>query len=873
MFTAEENKFLETISKMFSNSNEERKTSERNIQSWLEVSYVDIIISCNKFIVCEDLQPNIREYSIYLITLCTSPKYYQNWQQLNSDLKKSIQANSLGLLGNEVNSLRHQACTLVSSVFSVSVRDQGWPNLISKLCEACNSDKVDIEFKISAVKTLGMIWEKLPKEPFSLNELSLMENTILVLLSKPENPILLEICLDAYQYFIFYVKDKFTNLKYIEEVLKLIINYCGNINNLNTPEVAKKAIHRITDIILLAYDYVDIHFKNISEFFIQLAKGGDELLAVQAIIFFIEISQDEIKRRDSDFSYKKYIPSIWNILWPCIQVILDIGKKGEEDEFSRYDAVNYLLINLSILCDESIIDDIFKYMSEKLSNPDPLKNNSAIYAFCSIVETVHKKKIEIVIPSAIQQMTNLFSKNNVELSINLAWCFNRICNFHSLFILQNSELFSFLINTIINLLKEPSLINKIKMYLCQSIFNLASFIYDHNYQSLNLFSPFLQNLLLILENLAYFDNAYDTDNNLAEKAFIALSSLIECSSEKDSVLISYFMEKIYLRLNEAQDISKFNGNKEKLYFYQSMLCLVIQSLCKNTVFNLIKMNNEKIEQCFDVIESYFKMRASVFESGFLALSGLITLIQEGDNLLDKLTQKIMQYILYSLNTYSDAANCKTALLSLLDIIHASKNKFVVYIKDLYPLFNNIIKAENIDKNLFYLIILVYSDLFNFIGDQIWNYCQDPINFMVQIIEFCRNNYKEYLNNNKIDPDDYNYFIKLNEGLVDFIESVSSQLKTVDENITEDFKNYMQEIFDYLKDMMENQMFNPSDDYLSSCLGFLNNFCEIYNKYLFLKINDYTLQRIFQLANDSGNDNIIHLKDYLQNLVYAIKMKK
>ena len=480
MFTTEENQFLATILKMFSNSNEERKASEKNIQSWLEVSYDQILVSCNKFIVCEQLQPNIREYSCYLITLCTSPKYYQNWQQLNSDLKASIQTNSLGLLGNQIKSIRQQACILVTAVFSISVRDQGWPNLISTLCNACTSN--NIEFKISAVKTLGMIWEKLPKEPFSLDELSLMENTILTLLSKPENPILSEICLDAYQYFIFYVKDKFTNLKYIEEVLKLIIKYCGSIDNLITPEVAKMAIHRITDIILLAYDYVDIHFKNISEFFIQLAKGDNELLAVQAFIFFIEISQDEIKRKESGFSYKKYIPSIWNILWPCIQIILDIGKKGEEDEFSRYDAINYLLINLSILCDGSIIDDIFNYMSERLNNPDPLKNNSAIYAFCSIVETVHKEKIEVVIPSALQKMTNLFAKNNVDLSINLSWCFSRICNYHSAFILQNNEIFSFLINTIINLLKEPSLINKIKMHLCQSIYNLSSFIYNNNYQ-------------------------------------------------------------------------------------------------------------------------------------------------------------------------------------------------------------------------------------------------------------------------------------------------------------------------------------------------------------------------------------------------------
>jgi hypothetical protein len=304
-----------------------------------------------------------------------------------------------------------------------------------------------------------------------------------------------------------------------------------------------------------------------------------------------------------------------------------------------------------------------------------------------------------------------------------------------------------------------------------------------------------------------------------------------------------------------------------------MLCLVVQSLCKNTVTNLIKLDNEKIEKYFDLIENYFKMRESVFESGLWALSGLITLINEGDILIDKLLKRIMQYILYSLNNYTDENNCSTALLSLLDIIQASKNKFSIYIKDIYPLLNNIINAQDASKNLFTLIIVVYSDIFEYIGNDIWNYCEDPLNFMNKIIEFSKKNIEKYLNNDKIEQDDYNYFIKLNEGLVDFIQAVAGQLKNCDEYKKEVFKNYMPDILEYLSTMMANQNFNPSNDYLSSCLYFLNDFSEIYNKYLLKKISDYTLQRIFQLANNSDNDNIVHLKDYLQNVLYIIKMKQ
>ena len=83
------------------------------------------------------------------------------------------------------------------------------------------------------------------------------------------------------------------------------------------------------------------------------------------------------------------------------------------------------------------------------------------------------------------------------------------------------------------------------MHLCESIYNLASYIFNNGLQKWNLFSPFLQDLLLTLEVLAYLPSSYDTDNNLAKQSFLALFSLIECSHEKDRVLISFFMDKIF----------------------------------------------------------------------------------------------------------------------------------------------------------------------------------------------------------------------------------------------------------------------------------------------------------------------------------------
>ena len=867
MFSIEEKLFLETISAMLSPNNEQRNLAQENIKKWIKETYLQVLQACNKFIVCKQIKPEIRRYSCYIIQLLTNEDCYENWQKISLDLKTSVQNNSLGLLGDEEPSIRLSACTLVNSICIISIKDQGWPNLINILCGACRDN--NIEFKISAVKTLSMIWESLPKEPFSLEELSLMENTIIYLLSNLQSPVLSKQSLKAYQNFINYIKNKFADKDYLQSSLKLLINFCS-INNINTEKVGKSAIHAISKLIITAYDYIEPHFQNISEFFIELCKGNNEELAIQSYIFFTDISNEEINRKNKKFHYKKYMQTIWNKLWPCIQYSLNNRTNLKNGEgYSRYESISPLLYNISIICDETIIDDIFTYMGAKLNDSNPLINDSAIYAFASIVETTHEKKIETVIPDSIQSIASLFNKRCEELNETLSWCLETICNAHAKIIIINKKIFQFLISTILTLLKDQPLKNKVKMHLCEAIFNLASYIYNHNYQDLNMFGPFLQDLLGTIELLAYMPQSYDSEQNLSEKCFVAIASLLECSTDNDKTLIAFFMEKILNRLNEAQNEQNFGNSKEKMNNFQSYLCLCVHSLCKNVVFNLINLDNQKIENYFNIIENFFKIRGGVFEEGFLALSGLITLIS--DNQVDKLLERIMVYILFALNNYKDAKNCESACLSLLDVISASKEKFIGYINKIYPLFNNIIKAEDVEKNILTLIILVYSELFNNIGEQIWVYVEDPMNYMEKIINFSVSNHEKYLND-KIEVEEYNYFIKLNDGLVDYISNVTSILGKDDEFKKEAFKNYIPDILDYLSVMMGNSMFNPDTNYLSSCFTFLINLAEIYKKYIFKKINDYALQRLFTLAVDSYDDNLIHLKDYLQNLIFTIKMQ-
>ena len=78
--------------------------------------------------------------------------------------------------------------------------------------------------------------------------------------------------------------------------------------------------------------------------------------------------------------------------------------------------------------------------------------------------------------------------------------------------------------------------------------------------------------------------------------------------------------------------------------------------------------------------------------------------------------------------------------------------------DIHLLSAKTTKPENVNKNFFILIILVYSDPFDCLSQSKWNYYQDPFTLMKQIMEFSKKNINWYLNNS-IDKDELIYYIK------------------------------------------------------------------------------------------------------------------
>ena len=858
MFNSQETLFLEAIQKMLSSTEgSSRQKVEQDINLWAKESYLQIIEACNKFIICENLEINTRRYACYIITILVRDEYYDSWDKLPKDLKEKIKINSLGLLGNPSSEIRLSASSLVADIKQICAKNNEWPDLIETLCNASKSDKN--EFKISAIKTLGIIFEKLNKNNFSDVELALMENTLIQTMLSCEYKNLVHECLRSYQYFINYIYHKFNDSDYLKSTLQMLTSFC-NLKKYDE-EICIKSIHRISDVVLKAYNYMESLIRNIIEFFGLICNDENENLAIQSYIFLIELSQEEYSMNLKNKKSKNYIDSCWDLLWPVIQNTLNNSvHQQNNNEQSRLRALSDLLFYISKICEDNIINDIFIYMQEKISSKDPLMINSAIYLFSSILESVHKHKLKKVVLSSIPIICDFLKMKNEALSETVCWCIKNICENFGELIIRASDVFNQLMETIIYYLKIKEINSKIKMYLCSSIYNLTIVVKNSELLKLGVFSQYLLDLIKILDYLAYLPSSYNNENNLSNLCFLAISGLIKSSSEQNEEILFLYLDQLLERFKGALDRKNFNGDKEYLYQFQDSLCLVLTSFCERA--NRTKFAYNLIESFFNIIEVFFQKRG-IFENGLLALSKLSFLISSKE--FNNFMKIIMEHIFTCLQDYQDFSNCKNALLCLIDLITTSKENFSPYIDRLIQNFQEIIKKPDANKELFSYFLIIYSDMFQYIGESIWKFVKVPLEYMNFVLKFCIDNYDYYLSNER-DKDDCTYFLILNDNIMDLIENILKRISLEAKERQKAFEEYIPNIIYYLNFMFQKPDFIPDKDFFFSCISILFDLIEIYKDDALKLLENKTSRRINSLSEESGDDEIMTLNDALQNCI-------
>lgn len=312
-------------------------------------------------------------------------------------------------------------------------------------------------------------------------------------------------------------------------------------------------------------------------------------------------------------------------------------------------------------------------------------------AYGSILDSIHKIRIKEIIEGSLPTLMVLLSDKSFDVRTTVSWVVKKICKYHTdvIIYLQNTNPI-LLDNFIESLIKHLNSNKKVVMNLIESINLLAincKKLKGENYQT-SILSKYYQIMMDNLVQVAYMPEAISSETNIANNAFYTISSLIESTPYDTSQLISgYFSQFVNLLVeSQSKEVTKFPIEEHRL-LYQEYLCSIISSYLME---EKISLNIDQAKYIFDVVKNFFLERGTVFETGISLCSSIALNI--GKN-FKELIEEYGNFLYHALGMWNAEMICKSAIMSVSDLIRALGREFDPYIDQIIPVVFNIIQVS------------------------------------------------------------------------------------------------------------------------------------------------------------------------------------
>ena len=181
------------------------------------------------------------------------------------------------------------------------------------------------------------------------------------------------------------------------------------------------------------------------------------------------------------------------------------------------------------------------------------------------------------------------------------------------------------------------------------------------------------------------------------------------------------------------------------------------------------------------------------------------------------------------------------------------------------IFKKVVYSPSPNFQIISKILLIFSDLLSLENNVIWNYLEVGFNCMQKLIDVCLKEHKNFMIS-KFNFENFKIYINLNDSIVEFIEEVLHKISSEKKELKDYCKKYIEIIMNYFNIIFDSESFRPPNDFLLSSINFLIDLIEIDKEKNVKLINKDALKNLYQLADDTQNDNIISTKNFLKELI-------
>lgn len=336
-------------------------------------------------------------------------------------------------------------------------------------------------------------------------------------------------------------------------------------------------------------------------------------------------------------------------------------EKEDKDKWTNVKSASILLANLSKCVDESIIQFVFNLIRDYLKSDDSKIRDSVILAFGSITETVHYARIKEIIEGALPTLLEMLGDKNIDVRSTVAWALRKLCKHHTdcLIGLQfnNKELLDQFIFTLTkNLSSNKRVVIQLVDCFSQLVTENKRLFFLNNehinedcYQT-SILSKYYQQILENLLTIAFKNEAFEKENNVALPALFSLNVLI-LEHPLDCVdIIKEFFPNIVNSLLSLEDKENFK-NPEKKNEYVEAICAILASYL---TLNIMELNKEQFEYLYNLATKYFIEKGTVFVTGLFLCSKIILCVyKKFPEALNHLLDDFQQYLHLGLCLFQD----------------------------------------------------------------------------------------------------------------------------------------------------------------------------------------------------------------------------
>ena len=712
------------------------------------------------------------------------------WQQVDPETKTSVRNNTLGSLASEHKDVRLAASQTVSALACLDIPANEWQELLGILIT--NSTNMNKIFKVSALRTLGYICDGLPNDVVGKAQ----ADSILTVLASNLDPSEADVEVKSVALMSLRNSLKFicANIANNDEralILNLLYACCTH-EDLN---IKKEAIMIICDVATLYYDFIESNLIDLGNLTYSIIRSADTEIAIYAVEFWNQISDEEALRILQNKPVKGYIGTAAASLVPLLLEKIHIFGT-DSDEWNMHKACASTLGSVSIIIHDNVLQLAGEYIAACIEDSDIRKRVSAAAIVGFVAEGINDAKLLIQV--IFKPLLLLLSDRSLKLRETAAWAISKLCEFHGKAVISLGFLMQ-IFQELIKLLKDsPS----IATHACWTIVNLfkRGLINDFIDQEK------LECILTSIFEASIRPDAFQSGHELLIAVYCCFNTIIEEIPDK---LFHIFTVRIPVFINLLE-----NTINDELHAHaQGHICSALQAIFGRADSGIV--TEADTSKFMDVIIRIFNLRSTVVEEGLQAIG---TLADNINGRFLKYLASVMPFVMWCLES-SSSSLCKAGVITCGDLSRGLGSQFGGEIKNVIHKLLGILENE---QQMFEVKIRVIDTLSDFASHN----SADIIPLFPEIFKFIQGAARMSLDLNveMNSSDVFEFFLQLRESIMSFYVGVIQGLHDIQQE--EMILGYIPGIIEYSISIVQ-EIFKPSGEIHIGAIGIIGDISAYY----------------------------------------------